>query len=496
MANRMMHGRVVVISDNDADTISDCLDGIAAQCSADMEVVVVDRDSSDDSADRAIRHGLPDRVVVAPAGSLQAAVRAGVRDAPRLVTFVAADTRPEPGWVAAALGGLDRAPLVFGPDKRCGNVALDLCQLGHVDLFPADDDVDEVVRRAELAGMRSLVVDGMRVGPASVAPAATGALPVTDPPAPDRPRYLGPIAVVLCTRDRPVPLGRCLQSLAALDDDDHEIIVVDNHRAPTVDATGLPARARLVHEPRRGLDFARNRGIEETTAGIVAYIDDDCEADPHWLTAVRVAFADPVVGLVTGRVRPATLVGPTHRAFEAHFSFDRGPLGRRFTPWDDRSWYPLWTGPIGTGCNMAFRRDVLVDLGGFDELLDVGSTIGGGGDLDIYARLLDRGVIAEYSPGALVWHHHRDTVKDLRRQFRGYGEATGAVLMKAALERPGLRLAAIRFFGSRFASRLRLARDSRAGASVVPVSLVMNTLLGQMTGPLLYLRARRAARRR
>ena len=485
--------RVVVVCQDDAPTLTDCLDAIAEQRGPGVEVFVVDRGSADGSADVAIRHPVVDRVVPVAGRGTQLVLDHASSDARRLFV-IGADRRPDPGWLRAAAAALDHAGLVHGPDRSLANVAIDLSRLRHVRLLAGVDAFDGLVERAALAGACSIEAPGMVVAEATPAPHRGRPLPVTSPPAPG-PQWSGTISVVLCTRDRPAQLRRCLESLAHLDDDDHEILVVDNNDAPSIDPAALPSRTRLVHEPRRGLDVARNRGAAEAGGAVIAYVDDDCEVDPHWLTALRRAFADPAVGLVTGRVRPASLERPTHRSFESYFGFDRGLVRRRFTPWDDRPWYPLWTGLLGTGCNMAMRRDDLDRVGGFDERLDVGTTIGGGGDLDVFARLLQAGTIAEYAPDALVWHHHRDDPHDLARQFRGYGQASGAYLAKVAVEQRGMRGVAIRCYADRVTRRLRVARSIRGGTHLVPMRLLVTDLVGHLTGPLLFLRAGREPRR-
>lgn len=483
--------RVVVVTDDDATTVADCLDGVAAQGLARVDVVVVDLCSTDGSADVAIRHGVPGRVAVAMPGDLNRIVEIGAADAPndRLV-LIGADQRPDDGWLDAALAELERHPVVLGEDRHRHHLAVDRSRVGHLDL-PTDDPV-ELCRRVRAAGATLGIAAGMSATAAAPLAATGTGLPVLAPPrSPER--LPGLVSVVLCTRDRPDHLARCMASLEKLDDHDHEIIVVDNHDRPTVDASLLPVRARVVHEPRQGLDVARNRGVAEAAGSVVAYVDDDCEVDPHWLTALRVGFADRQVQAVTGRVRPASLAAPSQRWFEAHFSFDRGPVPQRFTPWDRRPWYPMWSGGVGAGCNMAFRRDELLAAGGFDEALDMGTRIGGGGDLDAFVRLLDRGSIIAYQPDALVWHHHRATERDVTRQFFGYGLAVGALLAKSVLLRPRHRLTAVRFFLDRLRVGVRLARASRAGAHVLPVRLVAVDVLGQLVGPLVYLAVRRRA---
>ncbi len=480
--------RVVVVSRDDADTIADCLDALREQLVPGVEVFVVDQASSDCSADVAIRHPAVDRVVPVAAGDLQLVLDAALVETPA-VLLLGADQRPDAGWLEAALAELDRNGVVHGPDRSLRNLGIDLARLRVVRLLAGAAELDDVIHRAARAGVEAAEAPAMTTSRAAAVGPRLGPLPTTSPA--EGPRWCGTVSVILCTRDRPEQLRRCLVSLGALRDDDHELVVVDNHPTPTVDERLLPAGARLVHEPEPGLDAARNRGAAEVRGDVVAYIDDDCEADPHWITALRRAFADDAVGLVTGRVRPASLERPTHRSFESYFGFDRGLVGRRFTPWDDRPWYPLWTGLLGTGCNMAFRRTVLLDAGGFDERFDMGTRIGGGGDLDVYARLLRAGVVAEYAPDALVWHHHRDDQRALERQFRGYGQASGAYLAKVAVEQPGLRGQAVRCYVDRITRRLRVARDIRRGASIVPMRLLVTDLVGHLSGPYLYLRSGR-----
>lgn len=488
--------RVVVVSCGDAATITDCLDGLAEQGPGNVDVVVVDLDSADGSADAAIHHPLVRRVVVTPPGSLDRILSLGSVDARSdEVLVIPADRRPAPGWLDAGRCALATHALVRPPDGDRLHLGIDRPRVLHLSLDGCAPD--ELVARVHLAGLPAVVVDAMAHTPAApVDPPAE--LPVVRPggrPAPP-PRFEGLVSVVLCTRDRPAQLATCLASLARLHEPRPEIVVVDNADHPTIDPSSLPHGARLVHEPGRGLDHARNRGLAETTGQVVAYVDDDCVVDPSWVDELRVAFADPAVEAVTGRVRAASLAEPSERWFEAHFSFDRGTSPRRYTPWDRRPWYPLWPGGIGAGCNMAFRRPVLEAVGGFDVLLDMGTSIGGGGDLDVLARLLDRGTVIAYHPHALVWHHHRPTRAASRRQFFGYGVAVGALLTKAVLDRPGVRWAAIRFYLDRLQVSARLVRRFRAGASVLPTPMVVLDVIGQLAGPFVYLAARRRARRR
>jgi GT2 family glycosyltransferase len=487
--------RIVVVNRDDGATITDCLDGLAAQGIDRIEVVVVDLDSADGGADAAIHHPVVARVVVTPPGNLDRILALGsVGARSDQVLLLRADQRPEPGWLDSAQCALASHVLVRPPGAGDLHLGVQRSRLLHLSLDARD--AAETDRRVRDAGFTTGVAVGMghvparRVAPRPGLPAVHIVDPGTAPV-----RFEGRVSVVVCTRARPEPLATCLASLARLDDSDHEILVVDNGVQPTICASSLPPRARIVHEPRRGLDHARNRGMAEATGEVLAYVDDDCEVDPSWITALRVAFGDPDVQAVTGRVRPASLGHRTERWFEAHFSFDRGTTRQRFTRWDRRPWYPMWPGGVGAGCNMAFRRSTLEGVGGFDPLLDMGTWIGGGGDLDVFARLLDQGTVIEYRPDALVWHHHRTTPAASRKQFFGYGVAVGALLTKTVLDRPGLRWSAGRFFLDRLQVAVRLVRRYRSGVDIVPTAMVLLDVAGQLAGPFVYLAARlRSAR--
>lgn len=497
MAETSERARIAVVSSDDASTLGDCLDAVGEMAADGVEVIVVDLDSADGSADVAIRHPAPDRVVVVRPGDPDRVIDAASVDlGPRPLVVLPADRRPATGLLESALAALGPAWLALGPDTDLGCLAVDRTHLQHVSLLTGVTDRDALVRRVRDAGGDVVVAEGMRTAPARAsgsAPAPTSHLPPAHRAPPDLTRHDGLISVVLCTKDRPESLARCLCSLIALDDPCYEIVVVDNHERATVDLGPHASRARLVHEPRPGLDVARNSGVAEARGEILAFVDDDCEVDPGWLDGLRVAFGHPEVDAVTGRVRPASLREAPQRWFEAQFSFDRGTLRRRFTQWDRRPWYPLWTGGVGTGCNMSFRRGALRDMGGFDEILDMGTRIGGGGDLDAFARLIDLGGVIEYTPAALVWHHHRATELGARRQFWGYGVSVGALLTKSVIERPGLRLAALRFFVDRLRMGARTLRQARAGEHLLPIRLALLDLAGQWVGVVVYLVARRRA---
>ncbi|NAZ83794.1 glycosyltransferase, partial [Kineococcus sp. R8] len=245
------------------------------------------------------------------------------------------------------------------------------------------------------------------------------------------------VTVAVCTRDRPEDLRRCLAAIARLRGGAGEVLVVDN--ASRDDRTRQVAAefgVRCVREPRAGLDWARNRALLEARTPIVAFADDDVLVDPDWVRRLAVAFEDePGALVVTGLVAPAEFATPAQVMFEAVGGFGRGYARRWFSVAVDAGEVAArrqpGTGDAGTGANTAVRREEVLALGGFDTALDVGTPTGGGGDLELYFRVLAAGGLVAYDPAAVVLHRHRAGLDELRRQLRGNGTGSYSIFTGA-----------------------------------------------------------------
>jgi glycosyltransferase involved in cell wall biosynthesis len=240
------------------------------------------------------------------------------------------------------------------------------------------------------------------------------------------------ISVVVCTRDRPIALARCLQSLQALRYDNFEVLIVDNASLGS-ETKELVAQTpfRYVREDRLGLAYARNSGMQAASMEVVAYTDDDVKVDPNWLDGIAFGFRYANVACVTGLVCPLELETPAQVLFEQNGGMGKGFRAKRIDPANLETRSKIATNNIcGAGANMAFRREALLELGGFDVHLGVGTPSHGGEDLDIFHRILDRGKVIRYEPGALVWHQHRRSMPALHKQFYDNGRAFGCYLLK------------------------------------------------------------------
>lgn len=296
--------------------------------------------------------------------------------------------------------------------------------------------------------------------------------------------------VAVCTRARAELLRRCLSSITSAVSESGlaapEVLVVDN--APPDDATRRVVAAlegvHYVVEPRAGLDFARNRALHEATGDVVAYLDDDVVVDRGWYTALHELWAlHPDAAAATGQVLPYELETDAQVAFELYGGFRRPfrPVRYRHSL-PGNPLFPYGAGMFGAGCNMAYRRKLVVDLGGFDEALDTGRPLPGGGDLDMFSRTLVAGHALVYSPDLLVHHQHRRTQRELRHQLHTWGTGHMAFVEKTWRADAGARPILVRLVAWQLRRLVQDVLRVLLGRSRYSVRLPLAELVGSLVG--------------
>lgn len=213
------------------------------------------------------------------------------------------------------------------------------------------------------------------------------------------------ISVVVCTYNGGRTLGECFRHLQRVDYPNFEVIVVDDgstdHGADGATAYGF----RLIRLPNGGLSRARNTGLHAATGEIVAYLDDDAYPDPDWLRYLAAAFLrTQYVGIGGPNIPP-----PGTWVEECVSNAPGGPIHVLL---GDREAEHI------PGCNMAFRKSALLEIGGFDEMFRVA-----GDDVDVCWSLQRRGWKLGFDPAAVVWHRRRSSFRTYWKQQRGYGRA-------------------------------------------------------------------------
>ncbi|MBI3192566.1 MAG: glycosyltransferase [Pedosphaera parvula] len=227
--------------------------------------------------------------------------------------------------------------------------------------------------------------------------------------------YYPLVSVVVATYNGARTLKTCLDSLEQLNYPAYEVILVDDgstDATPQI-ASLYPSLRHVRFEQNQGLSVARNTGIQMAQGEVIAFTDSDCRADEDWLY------------YLVGDLLNSTFAGVG---------------GHNFLPPDD-SWVAaaVMVSPGGPahvmltdrvaehipGCNMAFYKWALEEIGGFDPIYRKA-----GDDVDVCWRLQERGYSIGFSPAGFVWHYRRSTMRAYLEQQRGYGEAEALLVRK------------------------------------------------------------------
>ena len=207
--------------------------------------------------------------------------------------------------------------------------------------------------------------------------------------------------------------------------------------------------------------------------------------DAQWLAGLEEAVAEhPDAAAVTGLVVASELTTDAQVAFEAGGGFGRGCRKLRYAgpALPGNSLYPLGAGIFGAGCNMALRTDAVRALGGFDEALDTGPPLPGGGDLDIFFRVIHAGHALVYEPRMLAFHRHRADNAGLRRQYWSWGEGFMAYLDKTLRAEPALRPRGARLTVWWLRHQLREVAKSATARHPLNPDLTLAELAGGLAG--------------
>ncbi|MBC2709798.1 MAG: glycosyltransferase family 2 protein [Desulfosarcina sp.] len=215
------------------------------------------------------------------------------------------------------------------------------------------------------------------------------------------------ISVIICTYNRANILSETLESWLSIQNagPDVELIIVDNN---STDRTlqvvesfrpSCPSRLYYVCEKNAGLSNARNRGIEESSGDIVAFVDDDIYFEKSWLNEILKAFDDnPEISCVGGKSVPKFEAAiPDWITEDIHKQYGSTGSGKQ----DRLMIFPEH--PFGL--NMAFRKYVFSQVGNFNPILGrVKGCLLSNEELDIFYRVKKANLLVYYASKAILYH--------------------------------------------------------------------------------------------
>jgi O-antigen biosynthesis protein len=216
---------------------------------------------------------------------------------------------------------------------------------------------------------------------------------------PVKPTDITPITIALCVdraMDRPEDIEVSIQALTKLPNSLQTLVV---EALPPDDRTQTLATALTYHSTQTpGRNAARNAATEHATGEVIAFLQPGSLPSVQWAETLGDTFSNhPDLQALTGLVTPESIDRESQAVLDRRYSPSRG-LHPKIHSVATPTWMDLGTMQVGSGLNMAFRRGLFDRIGRFDPALDQPGLTWGGGDLDLFARILLSGEQILYCP--------------------------------------------------------------------------------------------------
>jgi len=235
------------------------------------------------------------------------------------------------------------------------------------------------------------------------------------------------VSIIIPTKNCERTITFLMESLLELysHDKEIEVIVIDNSTDSTPTIISNYPFVKLIRVKKSGLNYARNLGIKMASGSIIAFTDGDCIVEKDWVNNIREALKEHVAAGGCVELPPHITTNLLMRYSERGIIpiFIRYPREIIITKNNFFKLMPLIRPPSGN--NMAFKKEVLTEVGLFDE-----EYRGGYDELDLEWRLCKKGYKILCSPRIKVYHLHRNTLRGLLKQVHNYGRGHYLFLMK------------------------------------------------------------------
>lgn len=212
--------------------------------------------------------------------------------------------------------------------------------------------------------------------------------------------------MVLLTKNSAATVRESLESAFKQTRKPDEVVVVDGDSTDGTLDILRQYPVKLVTEPGLGFGHARNLGVKESTGDIVFFLDSDCHAELQWIEKILPHFADPQIAGVTGQTRLWNTDSGVARFLAC--------VGNRV----DMPTRHVYV-EIAPTMNLAVRREVVFEVGGFDETLHRGE------DTELTFKVAQQYKIL-YEPEAVIWFQGSPTLRTATRKcfhhFIGVGQ--------------------------------------------------------------------------
>jgi O-antigen biosynthesis protein len=268
------------------------------------------------------------------------------------------------------------------------------------------------------------------------------------------------VSVVVPTKNCADSIEELMCSLEQQNYNNFEIIVVDSSDDRTHELA-LQHKVKTVRSLRLGLNIARNIGFSESSGEIICFTDGDCTMPKDWIKTIVLEFNRcERIGCVGGSV----LSGNNNTFLGRYYS---GALITVYPRYSKRHLItnsnagnsPLGKVRFPAGCNIAFRREALEAIDGFNE--EWNSTCE---ESEMISRLFDKGFVVSINPEIVVCHRNRESLTEAVRQAYTYGRGAGAFVRTGKKLEIGRRISSLAIASKQ--TFLHSANEFKEGSSL------------------------------
>jgi|YelNatPaOPRAMG01_1025707.scaffolds.fasta_scaffold02688_8 glycosyltransferase involved in cell wall biosynthesis len=234
------------------------------------------------------------------------------------------------------------------------------------------------------------------------------------------------VSIIIPVKNGANTIRDLLESLMKLEYDrkKYEVIVVDGYSTDGTRELVLKYPVKLVMQEGDGLNAARNTGVKNSKGRIIAFTDADCIVPRDWVKNIVSCFKDDDVACIGGSVKGLS------KSFTSIYVDNTGlHIMPRYKKQKTLNLWRVFSYPAG--CNIAFRRDLLINIGLFNEAIKYGYD-----DLELIERLGLNGYKIRLEPNVIVFHQHRNSIIKLIKQTYRYGRGAGILIRKVKGARP------------------------------------------------------------
>lgn len=226
-------------------------------------------------------------------------------------------------------------------------------------------------------------------------------------------------SVIVISRNRPKNLNNCLSALSENSFKNFEVIIVDQSNVPVPNSqlqeyTNNFTSFHYIFSKQTGKSRGLNKAIALSHATILAFTDDDCLPDKHWLKHIVESYSShPEVSAVFGRT--FSFEPDKHKGYFCPSTFENKNYNEHVITTPCKHWEF-----IGHGNNMSFRKTVFDELGKFKEWLGPGSPAKDGEDAEMIFRVLNAGKKLFYNPKSIIFHDRWLSLTENNQQDLAY----------------------------------------------------------------------------